>query len=75
MEKEESQNDYLLRLTNCFINFAIEPFLPPWQQHLLARGIIHRPRPRHLCLSEVMTILIAFHTSPSFSGVSLPCRI
>jgi hypothetical protein len=31
--------------------------------HLLSKGKTHRNRKRSLCLSEVMTILIAFHHS------------
>lgn len=38
-------------------------FEPLWQQHLLNDGLQHRQRARSLCLSETLTILIAFHSS------------
>jgi hypothetical protein len=34
-----------------------------WQQQQLRRGLRQRQRTRQLCLSEIMTILIAFHSS------------
>lgn len=43
-------------------DFCVE-FLPRWQQQLLTSGLVQRVRPRQLCLSEIMTILIAFHFS------------
>lgn len=55
--------DSLLALF-CHVDDFCQLFLPRWQHHLLAQGILHRQRQRHLCLSEVMTVLIAFHTSP-----------
>ena len=36
---------------------------PAWRQQQLASGLRQRQRARHLCLSEIMTILIAFHSS------------
>ena len=36
-------------------------FEPQWQNKLLHHGAIKRFRPKSLCLSEIMTILIAFH--------------
>ena len=51
-------------------------FLPRWQHHLLAQGILHRQRQPHLCLSEVRTILIAFPTSPYRDGKAFPpCEV
>lgn len=38
-------------------------FLPFWQRQLLASGLIQRQRSRSLSISEIMTILIAFHQS------------
>lgn len=38
-------------------------FEPLWQQQLLSNGLKRRQRSRSLCLSEIMTILIAFHQS------------
>ncbi len=36
-------------------------FEPEWQKKLLSHGGIKRRRAKNLCLSEIMTILIAFH--------------
>lgn len=36
-------------------------FEPEWQKRLLSHGGIKRRRAKNLCLSEIMTILIAFH--------------
>ncbi len=36
---------------------------PAWQRQQLARGPRQRQRTRQLCLSEIMTIVIAFHCS------------
>ncbi len=47
----------------CDVDDFCQVFLPAWQRHLVARGRHQRPRPRQLCLSEIMTILIAFHQS------------
>ena len=44
----------------CEIDDFCEHFEPQWQPLLLADGK-HRERPRSLCLSEIMTILVAFH--------------
>ncbi len=38
-------------------------FLPFWQRQLVASGLIQRQRKRSLSISEIMTILIAFHQS------------
>jgi hypothetical protein len=37
-------------------------FEPEWQKKLLNHGGIKRRRAKNLCLSEIMTILIAFHS-------------
>lgn len=41
-------------------NFC-QAFEPRWQQQLLTYKLQTRQRARQLCLSEIMTILIAFH--------------
>jgi hypothetical protein len=41
-------------------NFC-QNFEPQWHQRLLTDGGKQRQRARSLCLSEVMTILVAFH--------------
>ena len=38
-------------------------FLPRWQQQLVTPGVLQRNRPRPPCLSAIMTIVSAFHTS------------
>jgi hypothetical protein len=45
----------------CHIDDFCQVFLPIWQSQLLASGAIQRQRSRSLCMSEIMTILIAFH--------------
>ncbi len=40
-----------------------QTFEPIWKQHLLGDGEKHRHRIRTLSLSEVMTIMVLFHTS------------
>ena len=53
-----------LRAVFCDVdNFRIA-FLPGWRQPLSAHGQQRRQRARQLSLSEIMTILIAFHHSP-----------
>ncbi|BAC88096.1 IS982 family transposase [Gloeobacter violaceus] len=47
----------------CHVDDFCRRFEPLWQQQLLADGLRHRRRPRRLCLSEILTILIAFHQS------------
>ena len=47
--------------------YAVDEFCrqwePAWQGQQLASGLRQRQRTRPLCLSEIMTILIAFHSS------------
>ncbi len=38
-------------------------FEPLWKQRLLSSGERQRERAANLCLSEVMTIIVLFHTS------------
>lgn len=54
--------DSLLELF-CDVDDFCQVFLPKWNQHLLASGQKQRQRARSLTVSEIMTILIAFHQS------------
>lgn len=47
----------------CSVDDFCERFEPQWQNQLLSDGLTHRKRHRSMCLSEIMTILIAFHQS------------
>lgn len=47
----------------CHVDDFCQRFEPQWQQRLLSDGLQHRRRARSLSLSEIMTILIAFHQS------------
>jgi transposase len=47
----------------CPVDDFCQAFEPWWRKHLLQDGLLHRNRTRCLCLSEIMTILIAFHQS------------
>jgi hypothetical protein len=47
----------------CDVDDFCKLFLPIWEQHRLASGLRQRKRKRSLTISEVMTILIAFHQS------------
>ena len=47
----------------CDVDDFCQWFEPRWQQQLLGDGLQRRRRCRRLCLSEIMTILIAFHQS------------
>jgi transposase len=47
----------------CSVDDFCQQFEPLWQQQLLGNGLAQRNRPRSLCLSEIMTILIGFHQS------------
>lgn len=47
----------------CHVDDFCQWFEPRWQQQLLGDGLQMRRRARRLCLSEIMTILIAFHQS------------
>ncbi len=54
--------DSLLELF-CDVDDFCKQFQPIWNQHLLDSGQKQRNRVRSLTLSEIMTILIAFHQS------------
>jgi len=47
----------------CHVDDFCQRFEPQWKQKLLGNGMQQRQRRRSLCLSEIMTILIAFHQS------------
>ena len=47
----------------CDVDDFCLDFEPSWQKKLLNHGKIRRRRAKSLCLSEIMTILIAFHSS------------
>jgi len=47
----------------CDIDDFCQLFEPAWQQRLLAAQPRQRHRPSTLCLSEVMTIIVLFHSS------------
>jgi transposase len=47
----------------CAVDDFCGQWEPVWQQQQLASGRRQRQRTRQLCLSEIMTILIAFHCS------------
>lgn len=45
----------------CNVDDFCQIFEPLWHQELIQSGKVTRLRPRRLCLSEIMTILISFH--------------
>lgn len=47
----------------CDVDDFCRHFEPRWQCQLLKDGKVHRQRVRSLCLSETLTIIIAFHWS------------
>lgn len=47
----------------CCVDDFCQLFEPQWRNQLLSDGLTHRKRHRSMCLSEIMTILIAFHQS------------
>ncbi len=47
----------------CDVDDFCKVFLPVWQQQRLSDGKKHRQRARSLTISEIMTLLIAFHQS------------
>jgi hypothetical protein len=47
----------------CDIDDFCQFFEPRWKRRLLSSGAHHRNRAGCLCLSEVMTIIVLFHTS------------
>ena len=65
MLKPQAQFALMLSLEDlfCSVDDFCQGFEGQWKQHLLGSGLQMRNRPRRLSLSEVMTILIAFHQS------------
>ena len=47
----------------CAVDDFCQVFEPLWDKQLMGDGLKHRQRHRQLCLSEMMTITIAFHQS------------
>jgi hypothetical protein len=47
----------------CCVDDFCQTFQPQWQRKLLTDGRKHRNRSRSLCLSEILTIVIALHQS------------
>jgi len=47
----------------CKVDDFCQTFQPAFESGLIASGTKHRTRERGLCMSEIMTILIAFHSS------------
>lgn len=47
----------------CYVDDFCNIFEPLWYKQLIGDGLKHRYRHRQLCLSEIMTIKIAFHQS------------
>lgn len=47
----------------CSVDDFCNIFEPLWHKQLIGDGLKHRHRRRQLCLSEIMTIKIAFHQS------------
>ena len=47
----------------CHVDDFCQVFEPTWHQQLLSHGLQTRQRPRSMSLSEIMTLLIAFHQS------------
>ena len=47
----------------CSVDDFCQIFEPYWERQLLGNELQQRKRSRSLCLSEIMTILIAFHQS------------
>ncbi len=45
----------------CDIDDLCQDFEPKWHSQLLGHGVRTRKRARSLCLSEIMTNLVAFH--------------
>lgn len=54
---------FILEELFCCVDDFCQAFEPQWERQLLGNGLQRRRRPRSLCLSEIMTILIGFHQS------------
>ena len=58
----------------CDVDDFCKEFMPVWEQQLLASGSMQRKRKRALTMSEIMTILIAFHQSHYRNFKAYYCR-
>ncbi len=47
----------------CDVDDFCRVFMPKWDKSLIAKGTRKRNRQSRMCMSEVMTIIIAFHMS------------
>ena len=47
----------------CSIDDFCQDFMPQWKQSLINQGLKHRNRPSQLSDSEIMTIIVLFHSS------------
>lgn len=65
MLKSQAQFALMISLEElfCSVDDFCQGFEPQWKQQLLGFGLQQRKRQRSLSLSEIMTILIAFHQS------------
>ena len=52
---------YSLEALFCHVDDFCQEFEAQWHKKLLTHGGIKRRRDKSLCLSEIMTIVIAFH--------------
>lgn len=53
--------DTSLEALFCDVDDFCQQFEPDWERKLLANGLKTRKRAKSLCLSEILTLLIAFH--------------
>jgi hypothetical protein len=58
----------------CDVDDFCKEFMPIWKQQLLENGSMQRKRKRSLTMSEIMTILIAFHQSHYRNFKAYYCR-
>lgn len=58
----------------CDVDDFCQEFMPIWEQQLLVSGSMQRKRKRALTMSEIMTILIAFHQSHYRDFKAYYCR-
>ena len=52
----------------CSIDDFCQDFMPKWNQSLIKQGLKHRNRSGQLSDSEIMTIIVLFHSSNYCSG-------
>ena len=58
---QHSHPIFILEELFCDLDDFCTVFEPAWQSQLLSQGLKTRRRDRQMSLSEIMTILIAFH--------------